>query len=166
MLQKAALHFHHMDMGLAVNMRSYGFAEASKLRAELLAAGFPESKVDGNGTLDRGDYFDEDGAAYFFDDAEPGAAVLEGSGEAPASEQAWVDPIDAQLANSPAALAAAVRAYLEVDPEGVLMVAADGLDAVVLELHENGQVVWVDPEGEVKTAHTPWTVMTPAPAEA
>lgn len=162
MLQKAALHFHHMDMGLAVNMRSYGYAEASKLRAELLAAGFPESKVDGNGTLDRGDYFDEDGTPYFFDDAEPGTAVLEGSEEEPAADLGQLS----QLGNSPEPLKAAATAYLAEDPEGVLMVAEDGMDALVLEAHgEVERVLWFLPDGEVKVARTPWSVLVPAPAE-
>lgn len=154
MIQKAALHIHHMDMGMSSEMRSYDFAEATQLRAELIAAGFPESKVDGNGKLKRADYFDEDDDGAEAAAAQADAETAENLGQL------------VQLGNSPEPLTTAVTAYLDQDPEGVLMVSQDGLDALVLEVHgEVDRVLWFTPDGEVKIARTPWAVLTPAPAD-
>lgn len=155
MIQKAALHLYQIDMGCNGGMRSYDYAEAVKLRTELLAAGFTETQVDCNGKLDTADYFDQDDEADKIASAKIDAAAAADLGQL------------AQLGNSPETLTTAVTAYLDEDPEGVLMVAQDGLDALVLEVHgEADRVLWFTPDGEVKVSRTPWTVLTPAPAEA
>jgi len=155
MTQRAALHLYQMDMGCSPSMRSYDYADAAQLRAELLAAGFTESQVDCNGTLDLVDYYDTDDDKAAADKAKTEAAAAAELGQL------------IQLGNSPEELRAAATAYLAEYPEGVLMVAQDGMDALVLEAHgEVEQVLWFTYDGEVKVARTPWTVLTPAPVPA
>jgi len=154
MTQRAALHLHHIDMGCSPEMRSYTYGEAVQLRTELLAAGFTEAQVDANGPVNIGDYYDEDDDQAEAAKAETDAAATAALGQL------------AQLGNSPEPLVTAATAYLSEDPEGVLMVAQDGMDALVLEAHgEVERVLWFTYDGEVKVARTPWTVLTPAPVE-
>lgn len=134
MLEKAALHFHHIDMGAGAEMRSYGYPEAKILRSNLIEAGFTEQEVDANGKLDLADYHPH---ASFGEDQK------------------------AQLADCPAPLISAVANHLEEKPEGVLMVAADSLDALILEVEDVPRVVWVKPDGEVSAMTGTWVTLQP-----
>lgn len=129
-LQRAALHLHHIDMGEAPTMRSYSYIEAKALRDDLLTAGFTEQEVDGNGKLDLGDYY-------------PEASLREDQ--------------KIQLQNCPEELVEAAAEYIADNPESVLMVAADSLDAVFLEVEDLARVVWVKPDGEICAMAGEWT---------
>ena len=134
MLEKAALHFHRIDMGAGAEMRSYSYPEAKILRSNLIEAGFTEQEVDANGKLDLADYH-------------PYASFREDH--------------KAQLADCPDPLISAVANHLEENPEGVLMVAADSLDALLLEVEDVPRVVWVKPDGEVSSMAGTWVTLRP-----
>lgn len=135
MIEQAALHLHHMDMGMTPGMRSYSYQDAKSLRDGLLTAGFTELEVDGNGKLDLGDYYPE---ASLRDDQK------------------------IQLQNCPEELVEAAAEYIADNPESVLMVAADSLDAVFLEMDDPARVIWVKPDGEMCAMTGDWTQLKAA----
>lgn len=117
---KAALHLHHIDMGLPPEMRSYEYPQAMALRAELIAAGIPQAEVDSNGIPE---------FKHYYGDVSP--------------------EVQAQLANSPAELITAVSSHLEDNPEDVLMVTTDGQDAVVISGDFEGAILF-RPDGRIE----------------
>ena len=94
MIQKAALHMYHIEVGSAGEYRSYELPELRSLRAELIGNGIPEAEVDGNGKLPEvvttkaqdlkaGDRQDLEGCEFYTDKtdiewAEQTVAVVDG----------------------------------------------------------------------------------------